>query len=207
MTDKELTVIKNEQVEIIKSEQFNNVNEQMKYAQLLIDSGLVAFKKPEQVVLAANLGKSLGISFEVASQNIYNIQGKPTLSVHLVSALAKRAGVDWEIIKDGEKIVNEEGKAIDIVTTIKFYRHNSKINKTIENTISYSWTDAIQAGYSTKENWKTKTRNMLRARCLTEGIRFVAADVLMGVFYETGEILDAKGESFDVDENGSIILK
>jgi len=189
-------------VDIVKFEQFNNVNEQLEYANLLIKSGLVSFKSPEQVVLAANLGKSLGVSFEVASQNIYNIQGKPTLSVHLITALAKRAGVDWEVIRDGVK--TEDGS--NIITEIKFYRKNKELDRVIENTVTYSWEDAKLAGYILKENWRKKTRNMLRARCLTEGIRLVASDVLMGVFYESGEMLDAKGKVFDIDENGNVIL-
>lgn len=199
-------VLAEQEVNIVKFQEFNNVNEQLKYAQLLIDSGLVAFKKPEQVVLAANLGKALGVSFEVASQNIYNIQGKPTLSVHLITALAKKAGVDWEIIKDAETIKDDAGKAIDVVTSIKFYRFNPKLNRVIENTISYSYIQAQKAGYTTKDNWKTKLSNMLRARCLTEGIRFVAPDVLMGVFYETGEMMDANNQVYDIDDEGNIIL-
>ena len=47
---------------------------------------------------------------------------------------------------------------------------------------------------------------MLRARCLSEGIRFVAPDVLMGVFYEQGEMLDAYGKDFDVDDEGNVKL-
>lgn len=193
-------------VDIIKFEQFNNVNEQLKYAQLLIDSGLVAFKKPEQVVLAANLGKALGITFDVAAQNIYNINGKPTLSVHLATALARKAGIDWEIMMDSEKVYDKEGNAIDLTTTIKFFRFNEKLNRVFENVISYSWSDAVKAGYSIKENWKTKPRNMLRARCLMEGIRFVGSDVLMGVFYESGEMMDGHNIDFELDSDGNVII-
>lgn len=193
-------------VDIIKFEQFDNVNEQLKYAELLIKSGLVTFKKPEQVVLIANLGKALGVSFEVASQNIYSINGRPSLSVHLISALAKKAGIDWEIIKDGEKELDKEGNTTNIITTIRFYRYNERLKRVITNEMSYTWTDAVRAGYSTKDNWKTKPKNMLRARCLTEGIRFVASDVLMGVFYETGEMLDANNQVYDIDENGNVVF-
>jgi hypothetical protein len=199
-------LVKQEEVSIVKFEQFNNVNEMLKYAQLLIDSGLTALKKPEQVVLAANLGRALGVSFDVATQNIYNIQGRPTLSVHLITALAKKAGVDWEIVEDCANVLDETGKLIDKRTTIKFYRFNPKINRVMENTISYSYTQAQAAGYVSKDNWKTKLVNMLRARCLTEGIRFVASDVLMGVFYETGEMMDANNQTYDIDDEGNVIL-
>lgn len=47
---------------------------------------------------------------------------------------------------------------------------------------------------------------MLRSRCLTEGIRFVAPDVLMGVFYETGEMMDSSNQVYDIDSEGNVIL-
>lgn len=191
--------------DIVKFQQFTNVNEQLAYAELLIQSGLVPFKKPEQVVMIANLGKALGVSFDVACQNVNNIQGKPALSVHLMAALAKRAGVDWEMIKDCEKVYDDTGKAIDIITSIKFYRFNPKLNRVVENVLSFTWNDAVKAGYSTKDNWKTKTKNMLRARCLSEGFRFVCPDVLMGVFYEQGEMADAFNKVYEIDDEGNAI--
>jgi hypothetical protein len=192
------------EVSITKFEAFNNVQEQLDYANLLIAGGLVPFKRPEQVVTIANLGRALGISFEVAVQNIHSIQGRPALSVNMIMALAKKAGIDWEIKKDAVK--EEVNGKMDIITEITFYRYNDKLKRVMENTFNYKWSDAQQAGYTSKDNWKTKTRNMLRARCLTEGLRFVASDVLMGVFYEQGEMLDATNQVFDVDDEGNVIL-
>jgi hypothetical protein len=192
--------------EVIKFNDFNNVAEMMSYAQTLIDSKLVAFRKPEEVVLVANLGKALGVSFEVAALNMFSVQGKPTLSVHLQTALARKAGVDWELIKDAEKVYDDNGKAIDMITTIKFYRFNNALQRVTTNEISYRWSDAVAAGLSTKDNWKTKARQMLRARALADGIRFVASDVLMGVFYETGEMLDTTNKTYDIDDEGNAII-
>jgi hypothetical protein len=192
---------------LIKFEQFNNVTEQLAYAKLLIDSGLVQFKKPEQVVMIANLGRSLGVSFDVACQNINSIQGKPAISVHLITALARKAGIDWELIKDCEQVINKEGKVADLITTIRFFRFNDKLKRVITNDISYTWNDAVKAGYATKTNWKEKPKNMLRARCISEGVRFVGSDVLMGVFYEQGEMLDATNQVFDIDAEGNVIQK
>lgn len=193
--------------EAIRFNDFSNVAEMMSYAQTLIDSKLVAFRKPEQVVLAANLGKALGVSFEVAALNIYSVYDKPTLSVHLQTALARKVGVDWEIVKDGEKVLDENGKAVDIITTIRFFRYNKSLKRVITNEVSYRWTDAVAAGITNlNQNWKTKTRQMLRARCLSDGIRLVASDVLMGVFYETGEMMDVSGKTYDIDDEGNAII-
>lgn len=203
-SEQELAVVNTN--EVIKFNDFNNVAEMMSYAQTLIDSKLVAFRKPEEVVLVANLGKALGVSFEVAALNMFSIQGKPTLSVHLQTALARKAGIDWELVKDAEKVLDENGKAIDIITTIRFFRHNPTLNRVITNEMSYRWSDAVAAGLSKKENWITKAKQMLRARCLADGIRFVGSDVLMGVFYETGEMLDVSGKTYDIDDEGNAII-
>jgi hypothetical protein len=147
----EVIVIENQEVSLTKFEQFSNVQEQLEYAKLLIESKLTNFKRPEELVTVANLGRALGVSFEVAVQNINSIQGRPALTVHLMAALAKKAGVEWEVLKDCEKVLDAEGKTVDIVTTIKFYRYSDKMKRVMENTISYSWSDAVKAQYATKD--------------------------------------------------------
>lgn len=189
---------------LTKFDNFKNVQEQLEYAQLLIDSGFVKFKKPEQVIMVGNLGRALGISFEIASQSIESIQGKLTLSTNLMASLAASAGVGWEIVQDGEII--GEGKDKDMVTTIIFYRKNEKLNKVLTNKFSYTWSDATQAGYTSKDNWKRMPKNMLRVRCLAQGLRFVAPDVLTGLFYEQSELLDAKNIDFSIDDEGNVTV-
>jgi len=45
---------------------------------------------------------------------------------------------------------------------------------------------------------------MLRTRCITEALRLYAADIFMGT-YETSEIMDVEGTTYDLDEEGNII--
>lgn len=191
---------------ITKFTDFNTVEEQLNYAKYLIDSKLISFATPESAVMAFNMGRALGIDYAVAATYLYPVNGKITLSVHLATALAKKAGVDWEIKKDGENIKNQQGQLVDIVTEIKFYRYNKKLDRVMENTLTYTWKDAAAAGYLTKDNWKRMPKNMLRSRCLMEGIRFVAPDCIMGIFYETTEIGDNSGITIDLDDEGNPIL-
>jgi hypothetical protein len=180
------------------------LDQQLTYAELLIKSKLVKFNKPEEVVMVANLGKSLGLTFDVACQNIFSIEGTLGMSVHLMTALAKKGGVDWEITKDGYLIKDDKGVVIDMVTEVTFYRYNPTLKKVFTNVITYHWSDAVKAGYATKPNWKTKPRNMLRARCFTEGIRIVAPDVLMGIPYSVDELLDNTNISYEIDQEGNV---
>lgn len=193
------------------------ISEQLNYAQLLIDAKLVTQQKPEEVVAIARLGAALGIPFEVATQNIVMMYGKPTLTVHTMTALAKKTGyIDWEIVKDYEPITktykNADGKEKkvieDYVTTIRFLRYNPVLKRTIVNEISYYFHQAVQGGHSEKTQWVKMPRNMMRARCLSEGIRFIASDVLVyggGAIYETSEILDVQGKEYEMSDTLDVI--
>lgn len=193
-----------------KFNKFDTVEEQMQYAEHLIKSKLINFAKPEHAVMAFNVGRALGVDAAISAAYMYPIDGKITLSVHLATALARKAGVDWQIIKDGVK--EEIGKTADgkpmydVVTEIKFYRKNENLGKVMENTLRYTWKDAKAAQLDTKDNWKKRPRNMLRSRCLMDGIRFVASDAIMGLFYESTEIAENSERTIELDEEGNIIM-
>jgi hypothetical protein len=196
-----------QQHSLTKFDNFSNLDEMKSFAGELIKSKLIPFKTPEEAVTVALMGKDLGIGFSTAMNNIYNIQGRPALSVHLAAGLAKQRGVDWQIVKDCEKEVDDKGNVIDLITTITFFKFNDKLNRVMENTLSYRWTDAVKAGYTSKANWKDKTRNMMRSRCLMEGIRFICPEALMGLFYEQSEVLDSTTNlEYDIDENDNVTI-
>lgn len=206
-TVKTTDIIKSEQ-DITKFDGFTNIEEMKNFSQVLIDSKLIPFKTAEEAVTVALMGKELGIGFTTAMNCIYNIKGKPALSVHLATALAKRAGVDWQIEKDAEYIKDADGKTIDAITQIRFFRKNKDLNKIIENVIVFKWSEAVKAGYTIKDNWSKLPKNMMRSRCLMEGIRLVAPDVLVGLFYEASEIADnTKDIDYEILEDGTFIKR
>ena len=196
-----------ENVQLTKFDNFKNLDEMKSFASELIKSNLIPFKDANQAVTVALMGRDLGIGFSTAMNNIYNIAGKPSLSVHLAAGLAKKRGIEWQIEKDAESIKDADGKLLDIITQIRFFRYNKDMNRTIENVLTYSWSVASKAGYTSKENWKTKTKNMLRSRCLMEGIRFVCPEALMGLFYETTEMIDSTTDmQYDIDDEGVVTV-
>lgn len=58
--------------------------------------------KPLDIVMTAQLGSDLKITRLTAMSNVYIIDEKPTLSVHLYKALLLRGGVTWKIKKVAE---------------------------------------------------------------------------------------------------------
>lgn len=188
---------------ITKIEGFGSIEEMKKYADTLIKSNLVpkSLNTPEKVITVVLQGKELGFDPITSLSNIHNIQGKPTLSVHAIAALLKKAGITYKLMKDAERV--GEGEDLDVVTTIRFYERFG--NEIITNDISYSYKEAKKAGLLLKDNWQRMLKIMLRTRCLAIGARFVAPHALLGL-YETAEWADVKNMSYTVDEEGEVIL-
>lgn len=68
------------------------------------DSGLTKLE-PKDAMVAILFGRELGMSPMISLTNIYPIQGRGTLSVHMINALLQRAGVVVEVIRDYEPCV------------------------------------------------------------------------------------------------------
>ena len=216
MTEKkteEVALSEEQEQTITKFQNFNSIEEQLQYAAVLIKSGLVPdeLKKPEQVVTVINQGKELGFGPLTSLNNVHNIKGKATLSVHAITGLIKQAGVTYKLIEDavwiteiGEahKVKLPETKYIDRRTTIRFYEFFG--DKIIENDISFTLSEAKSQELLGKKNWKKMPIIMLRTRTLTIGGRFVAPQALLGM-YETSEAADFSNEDVLLDKEGNVI--
>lgn len=130
--------------------------------------------------------RELGIGPVTSLNNIYMIDGRMTLPVNTMVALLRSRGVTSRTIKDKEPLLNEEGKAIDLITQIEFCRDG------LSEIVTYSWKDATAAQLTSKQNWQKYPRAMMWARCYSMGARRVASDLLLGL-YETSEMIDAAG--------------
>jgi hypothetical protein len=193
----------------IKLSGFSTVGEALSFAQLLIDSKLIpsTLKTPDAVVAVILQGRELGFGPITSVNNINNIQGKPTLGVHAIAAKLAQAGLTYQLIKDyePETKTDAEGKEtiVDRVTTFRFFRMwNGRV---IENDVSYRWSEATKAGYTTKDNWVKMPRIMMRTRALTVGARLVAPEAILGL-YETSELADAKDVNYSVTEEGEVTV-
>jgi hypothetical protein len=203
--------VQTEQVAIAKLDNFSTVNEMHGLAQTLIDGKMIptSLNTPEKVISVIQLGRELGLGAVSSLNNIHNIQGRTTLSVHAISALLYKAGVAYKILKDFEQFdkpkIEADGSIStvkDIETIIRFYRKWN--GETIENDIRFTWSEAQLAGLTTKDNWKKMPKIMMRSRCLTIGARFCGPDFMVGM-YEASEWADVKNVPITLDEEGEII--
>jgi len=177
---------------------------EMEQLQLLIDSKVLPsnIKTIEQAFAIAQYGKDLGMKPMQAFHQIYSIQGRLALSSKALGALMWRNGISIKTIKDGEIVVrgvDSNGVEIkDRVTTIEFYRGN------IVETTSFYWSDAVKAGWTTKDNWVKMPKHMLYARCLALGANRIAPDMLLGL-YTVEEMVDVTNASnVSITEDGDV---
>ena len=202
-----MEIIKAEPSQIGKFDNFESLEEMTKFASTLISSGILPpnYKSPESVIATIIQGKELGLKAMTSLQNIHFISSKPTLGANAIAALIRGRGVDYQTIKDAEPVKNAEGKSIDLVTTIRFFRFSHILNKVLEEDCSFSWQDAVAAGLTGKDVWKKFPSQMLHARCLAKGARRVAGDILLGV-YETTEMADSTNTNYNLDEEGQVTI-
>jgi hypothetical protein len=109
-------------------------------------------------------------------------------------------GIQYKTIQDFEKI-EENGKS-DFITTIEFYRGN------IVDRASFKWSDAVRAGWTTKDNWTKMPRHMLYARALALGAQRIAPDKILGL-YTVEEMADVVPNTSNVviNEEGDVTIK
>jgi hypothetical protein len=177
---------------------------EMGQLQILIDSKVLPsnIKTIEQAFAIAKYGKELGMPVMQAFHQIYSIQGRLALSAKALGALLWKNGIQYKTVKDGEIVVrgtDKDGNEIkDRVTTIIFYRGR------IEEEVNFYWSDAVKAGWTTKDNWIKMPKQMLYARCLSLGANRIAPDVTMGL-YTVEEMVDVtNAKNVDIDEEGNV---
>jgi hypothetical protein len=153
----------------------DSLESQLAKAAVLVKSGMLpkAYDKPEAVLAACTLGSELGFSPMQALQVINVIDGKPTLGLNGMLALAQRNGGRIETLE-----------LSDTVCKVRVTR-NEQVHEE-----SYTIGDAAKAGLAGKSNWVKMPKQMLYARAVSTAIRRMFADVLSGL-YSTEEMQDS----------------
>lgn len=164
-----------------------SITEKIAYAKHLAESGLLpkAYQKnPANVLYACEYGEMLGLPPMAAINGIHIIEGKPTASAALMSALIRRAGHRLRVVGNDQK------------ATVQIVRADDP-----DFTFESVWTmdRAKLAGLAGKSVWKNYPAAMLKARALTECARDACQEALSGVMY-TPEELGA-----EVNEDGEPI--
>jgi hypothetical protein len=128
--------------------------------------------KPQNVLLAVEYGRSLGLDPITAINMTHVVQGKPTASAQLVNALVRRAGHRLQVRGDHQ------------TATCRIIRNDDPF------VFEVTWTidRAKNAGLLTNPTWKSYPQAMLKARAITECARDACPEVLAGISYTAEEI-------------------
>ena len=179
---------------------------EMEQLQILIDSKSLPanIKTIEQAFTIAQFGKDLGMKPMQAFHQVYNIQGRLALSSKGLGALLWANGIAYKTIQDYELVVrgkDKDGNDVkDRVTTLEFYRGK------VTETTSFYWSDAVKAGWTTKDNWTKMPKHMMYARCLALGAQRIAPDKLLGL-YTVEEMVDVTNDiNTKINEEGEVTI-
>ena len=179
---------------------------EMEQLQILIESKSLPanIKTIEQAFTIAQFGKDLGMKPMQAFHQVYNIQGRLALSSKGLGALLWANGIGYKTIQDFDLVVrgkDKDGNDIkDRVTTIEFYRGQ------IVDRASFFWSDAVKAGWTTKDNWIKMPRHMMYARCLALGAQRIAPDKILGL-YTVEEMVDiTPTNNVKINEEGEVTI-
>lgn len=153
-----------------------NLDAATEYARRIAVSELLpeAYRgKPQNVLVAAEYGRSVGIDPITAIQMVHIIKGKPTASAQLVAALIRAAGHRLRVTWDGTTALAEIIRSDDP-----------------EFTFRAEWTmdRAKEAGLTGNATYRNFGPNMLKARAITEVGRDACPEVLAGINYTADEV-------------------
>jgi hypothetical protein len=127
--------------------------------------------KPADCFVALEYGAELGLPPMSALQNIYVVNGRPTLSAQGMAGLVKRRA-DY----NGMQLNSSPQKAVCVV------KRRLPSGAVEEHTGEFTFTQAQVAGLTGKDNWKGYPQQMLEARAIAFAMRKAYPDVLAGIY-------------------------
>lgn len=153
------------------------LDQQINYVKAMAVSNLlpVAYQNhPENVLVALEQGRALGIAPIQAMNQINVIKGKPALSADLIAALVRRAGHRLRVEGD-----DTYAQATVIRADDPDY---------IPKPVRWDMERAKRAGLLGNPSWQKYPAAMLRARAISEAARAWANDALYGFIYTQEEL-------------------
>ena len=164
-------------------------NELKEMSVAVATSGMFGFKNEGQALTLMLIAQSENIHPMSAIQQYDIIQGRPALKATETLARYQKSGgsIEW---------INTDAKS----AKAKFVHPNSK-----EFEFEYTIEDAKLAGLTDKQNWKQRPKEMLRARCVSAGVR-MSYPACLGNKYTSDEVEDMPYENSD-NPNGIPIAK
>lgn len=171
-----------------------NLPAKIDYARTLAESNLLPGqyrKQPANLLFAIEYADMLGLSPMAAVTGIHVIEGKPSASAGLISALVRRAGHRLRVWVERD----QQGRAAKAIATIV-----RADDPEFEFRAEWTMARAQAAGLTGKSVWKNYPEAMLKARAISEVAREACEEALSGIGY-TPEELGA-----EVNADGSIVV-
>lgn len=209
-----------------------------------------SFKTKEAIAAVILAGRELNVPPMAALNNIHNIDGRCTQSVHLITAILLKNGITYEVESDFEltpvTVISKNGKipvsyfiknsdefqvvtkdtkesafkadktqvivSYETSTVIIFHREMklpsgswSKMTYKSVFTFAQLRTLTDKKDGTERDNVLKQPETMLFTRCFTKGARRIANDLLLGM-YEHTEIMDLKEVSYEIVDDGTVII-
>jgi hypothetical protein len=131
-------------------------------------SNLFGVKTPDQAMALMLIAQAEGMHPAIAARDYHVINGRPTLKADAMLARFQQAGgkVEWSDYTD-QRVIGT-------------FSHPKGGSVTIEWTVEMG----RKAGLLGNQTWTKYPRQMLRSRCISEGIRTVFPGVVVGTYSE-----------------------
>lgn len=161
----------------------NSIDDLQRLGQILSQSKFFEdCQQAAQAVVKILAGSELGIPAFASMCGIYIIKGKPAIGANLIAAAIKRSSrYDYRVVELSDRICR-----------IAFFEQGQQIGVS-----EFSAADAVKAA---TQNMGKFPRNMLFARCISNGVRWFCPDIFLGTPVYTPEELGAT-----VDEDGTVV--
>lgn len=142
---------------------FNDIE---RMAKAISSSSLFGVKTVDQAIALMLVAQAEGMHPAIAATHYHVINGRPTLKADAMLSRFQAAGgtVNWKVYTDSEvtgTFSHPQGGRVDITWTVA---------------------QAQTAGLTKNPTWRQYPRQMLRSRCISEGIRTVYPGVTVGVY-------------------------
>lgn len=150
--------------------------DKMQYAKALAASGMLPSQyrnQPANLLYALEFADSLGLHPMAAITGVHVIEGKPSASSALISALVRRAGHKLRVTGNDQQATAQIVRADDPGFTFE---------------CTWTMDRARQAGLANKKVWQNYPAAMLKARAITEVAREACEEALSGMHYTPEEL-------------------
>jgi len=161
------------------------ITEIREMAEVAAKSKMFGFKSTEEAMAIMLLCQAENLHPAIAMRDFHVIQGRPALKADAMLARFQQAGgaVKWEEYTD------------ERVSGTFSHPNGGSV------TVTWTFEMAKKIGLTGKDNWRNYARAMLRARCVSEGVRTVYPGCVVGV-YTPEEVETFKTPSQTVKDMG-----